>query len=65
MPTTRTIMWRKAPTPGHIPLCVRYSSELGTSAPQWNLFANDCEKRTADTFLKLVKMAILRRWQHW
>ncbi len=41
MPTTLTIMWRKAPTPGLIPLCSLYRSEFGTSAPQWDLLAND------------------------
>lgn len=41
MPTTLTIMWRKALTPRLIPLCSFYRSEFGTSATQWDLLAND------------------------
>jgi hypothetical protein len=42
MPTTLTIMWQKAPTPGLIPLCSLYRPKFGTSAPpQRDLLAND------------------------
>ena len=41
MPTTLTIMWRKVPTPGLIPLCNLYRPKFGTIAPQRDLLAND------------------------
>ena len=62
MQTTLTIMWRKALTPRLIPLCSFYRSQFGANAPQWDLLANDREKRTAETFSNLVRKGVLRRW---
>ncbi|MET3828255.1 hypothetical protein ABIC16_004010 [Sphingomonas sp. PvP055] len=47
MPTTLTIIWRKALTPRLIPLCSFYRSEFGTNAPQWDLLVNDRIQRKA------------------